>query len=355
MGNLSAPARKEADDGNGMFGSGIVRVLHVRLAIIQRGRTIAISILAILSRLVEQQRRWVFGLREVWRRRENGGIQQVAEITDYIPKPFASGRDELRTGSRRRAEPIACDFRVADGHAWKKDPAILKDLARLVRGREPPATPAAAEKWVRSRMRKLVESMVDPPGLPDHSRPPVAKARLRTYAAIAKCCAPASHMPNGTNSFSHIAGKKPRRVRRRGDPRISVDTKKKELVGNFKNPGQSWRGESGGSGTPTTFRRMPECRASQYGFTDPERNEGRCAWQRPPTRRTSPVDAISALVASPPTRTIRNGSNLMIRPADGGGSNAGAVATGSKRGYRTSPSESGLEITVCHYPPGTSM
>jgi hypothetical protein len=67
-------------------------VRHVKLAIIRRRRTIDTSNL-ILSRLDEQQRRWVAG-REA-RRRGHGGIQQVAEITGLHPETIRIGRDEL--------------------------------------------------------------------------------------------------------------------------------------------------------------------------------------------------------------------------------------------------------------------
>ena len=72
--------------------------------------------------------------------------------------------------------------------------------------------------------------------------------------------------------FRHIDEQR-RDFRQSGDPRISVDTKKKELIGQFKNPGQTWRQEAE-KVNDHDFPGDAKGRAAPYGIYDPERNEG---------------------------------------------------------------------------------
>ena len=141
-------------------------------------------------------------------------------------------------------------------------------------------------------------------------------------AAIARCCTRASRTPSGIDS----SGTLPRSVKSsvaRGDPRISVDAKKKELVGNFKNAGQSWRQEAE-EVNAHDFPQDAECRASQYGIYDPERNEGHVCVATSADTADLAVDAIVDWwrLRRP---NYPQAKRLMIE-ADSGGSNACAVA-----------------------------
>ena len=129
-----------------------------------------------------------------------------------------------------------------------------------------------------------------------------------------------------------------------------MDAKKKELVGNFKNVGQSWRKEAE-KVNAHDFPQDAECRASQYGVYDPERNEGHVCVA---TSSDTPALAVDAIADW--WRLHRpdypQAKRLMIE-ADSGGSNA-ARSRCFKKGLQNLANETGLEITVCHYPPGTS-
>lgn len=149
--------------------------------------------------------------------------------------------------------------------------------------------------------------------------------------------------------FRYIAAKR-EEFRSTGDPRISVDAKKKELVGNFKNAGQSWRQEAE-KVNAHDFPQDAECRASQYGIYDPERNEGHVCVATSSDTSEFAVDAIADWWRQHRIDYPR-GQRLMIE-ADGGGSNA-ARSRCFKKGLQDFADATGLEITVCHYPPGTS-
>jgi len=228
----------------------------------------------------------------------------------------------------------------------KKDPAILKDLARLVEP-ETAGNPCTGEKWVRSRLRSLSEAL-------DHRACPTTIGRLlrkqgyglRSHRKVLHTGKPHAERDQ---QFQYIAGKR-EEFRRSGDPRISVDAKKKELVGNFKNAGQSWR-QKAEKVNAHDFPQDAECRASQYGIYDPERNEGHVCVATSADTADFAVDAIADWWRlHRPDYPQRK--RLMIE-ADGGGSNAARSRRFKKR-LQDFADESGLEITACHYPPGTS-
>ena len=149
--------------------------------------------------------------------------------------------------------------------------------------------------------------------------------------------------------FRYIAAQR-EEFRRTGDPRISVDAKKKELIGNFKNAGQSWR-QKAEQVNAHDFPQDAECRASQYGIYDPERNEGHVCVATSADTPDFAVDAIGNWWLGGQLHYSRS-KRLMIE-ADAGGSN-GVRSRRFKKRLQDLADESGLEITVCHYPPGTS-
>ena len=147
--------------------------------------------------------------------------------------------------------------------------------------------------------------------------------------------------------FRHIATQR-REFRRSGDPRISVDTKKKELIGQFKNPGQTWRREAE-KVNDHDFRGDAQGRAAPYGVYDPERNEGHVCVTTFSDTADLAVDAIQDWRGRNQTHYPK-AKRLMIE-ADSGGSN-GARSRRYKKRLQKFADRSGLEIAVCHYPPG---
>jgi len=138
--------------------------------------------------------------------------------------------------------------------------------------------------------------------------------------------------------------------RRSGDPRISVDTKKKELIGQFKNPGQTWR-QTAEKVHDHDFPSDALGRAAPYGIYDPERNEGHVCVT---TSRDTPDLAADALHDwwAQKHAQYPQARRLMIE-ADSGGSN-GSRSRQYKKRLQEFADASGLEVTVCHYPPGAS-
>ena len=138
-----------------------------------------------------------------------------------------------------------------------------------------------------------------------------------------------------------------------GDPVISVDTKKKELVGDYKNGGQEW--QPVGEPEIVNGHDFPDPavgKAIPYGIYDVTSNEGWVSVGDVADTAEFAVNAIRTWWSTMGKARFPTAARLMIT-ADCGGSNA-ARARLWKRELRRLADELGIEIVVCHYPPGTS-
>jgi hypothetical protein len=140
---------------------------------------------------------------------------------------------------------------------------------------------------------------------------------------------------------------------RQGDPVISVDTKKKELVGNFKNGGREWRPQ----GSPETVLVhdfvIPELgRAIPYGVYDLADNSGWVSVGMDHDTSTFAVESIRRWWRNMGQPLYQTRKRLLIT-ADGGGSNSSRVRLW-KVELQKLADELGMKISVCHFPPGTS-
>jgi hypothetical protein len=137
-----------------------------------------------------------------------------------------------------------------------------------------------------------------------------------------------------------------------GWPIISVDTKKKELVGNFKNAGRLWS-QGPLPVNDHDFRSQAQGMANPYGIYDLARN---CGWVFVGTSHDTPqfaVDNISRWWRQAGRRTYPQASRLLVL-ADSGGSNGARVRAWKHALQRQLVDRFGLPVTVCHYPTGTS-
>jgi hypothetical protein len=139
----------------------------------------------------------------------------------------------------------------------------------------------------------------------------------------------------------------------RGEPVLSVDTKKKERVGNFKNAGKTWHLK----GRPTEvkvydFPRLGKGTAVPYGAYDVERNAGFVNVGISRDTAEFAVESLRRWWKLDGRHHYPQATGLLIC-ADSGGSNAGR-SRGWKYHLQQFADEFGLSVTVCHYPPGTS-
>jgi hypothetical protein len=151
--------------------------------------------------------------------------------------------------------------------------------------------------------------------------------------------------------FTYIK-RQPKEFIARGNPIISVDTKKKELIGRFKNPGARWERKP----QPVNdhdFRSDANGMAIPYGIYDPGRNRGFVAVG---TSRETPafaVDAIRLWWECCGQRLYPEAKELLVLADSGGGNSARARAWKYHLQHQV-VNRYGLKVTVSHYPPGSS-
>ena len=140
---------------------------------------------------------------------------------------------------------------------------------------------------------------------------------------------------------------------RRGQPVVSVDTKKKELVGDFKNGGREWRPK----GDPETVRVYDFVdktlgKANPYGIYDPTANVG---WVSVGVDHDTAEFAVETLRRwwEKMGRSRYPAATELLVTADGGGSNGSRVRLW-KVALQRLADQTGMSISVCHFPPGTS-
>jgi hypothetical protein len=210
--------------------------------------------------------------------------------------------------------------------------------------------PMTKQKWVRLSLRRLCELMTK-------RGYPLAQKTVRrllvklgySLKANRKRFTGAPH-PDRDRQFRYIVRVK-KRFLQAGWPVISVDTKKKELVGNFKNAGRTWS-QNGEEVNCHDFLQDAEGRASPYGIYVLSQDRGFVTVGLSADTPEFAVDAIASWWKTLGQRNFRNVPSLLIL-ADAGGSN-GCRPRLWKLKLQEFADASGLEITVCHYPRGGS-
>lgn len=294
--------------------------------------------------------------RRVWAATEaralgHGGIALVERATGISRATIERGLDELQ------AEAPSLEggrIRKPGGgrkRATEKDPGLLAALDALVE----PATSGAPDsplRWTSKSVRRLADEL-DARGHRISYRSVDTLLRESGYSLQAnrKTREGPSH-PDRDAQFRYLKTRVDEQ-QARGEPVVSVDTKKKELVGDFKNAGRQWRPQ----GEPELVRVhdfvIPEQgKAIPYGVYDLSRDEG---WVSIGIDHDTGSFAVHALerwwqVMGQPV--YPEATSLLVT-ADGGGSNGSRLRLW-KWELQQFANRSGLSITVCHLPPGTS-
>jgi transposase len=282
----------------------------------------------------------------------HGGIAVVERATGISRSTITRGIQEIESGKSDDLPPARARRPGAGRkHAIEKDRTLLDDLDSLIEPmtRGDPETPL---RWTAKSVRNLAEELR-------------ARGHEVSYRTVARVLADAG--------FSLQANRKTREgeqhvdrdeqfryidrlVRaqlRRGAPAVSVDTKKKELVGNFKNPGREWRPK----GEPEHVRVhdfiIPDQgKAIPYGVYDLSRDEG---WVSVGIDHDTASFAVNAVRQwwKVMGRTAYPAADSLLITADAGGSNGPRIRLWKWELHKFA-NRTGLSITVCHFPPGTS-
>ncbi len=231
------------------------------------------------------------------------------------------------------------------------DPTVLADLERLV---EPTARgdPQSPLRWTCKGVRKLAAALRQAGHRVSHQWVAAALEELGYRLQANRKTREGGEHPDRDAQFAHI-NTTAQAFLARGEPVISVDAKKKELVGDFKNGGREWRPK----GEPEDVRvydfKIPALgRVTPYGVYDVAANAG---WVSVGLDHDTAAFAVATIRRwwEQSGRTRYPGARRLLITADGGGSN-GARTRLWKRELQQLADETGLAITVCHFPPGTS-
>jgi transposase len=265
------------------------------------------------------------------------GCKELLEAGKSQPPQEASGRIRRSGGGRKRTTAT--------------DATLRTDLESLI----DPVTrgdPESPLRWTSKSVRKLATELQRMGHKTSHRMVAALLHELGYSLQANRKTLEGSSQPDRDTQFAHIH-QRVKEFQASDQPVISVDTKKKELVGNFKNPGRELQPQ----GVPERVRvhdfEIPELgKVAPYGVYDQTQNTG---WVNVGTDHDTAAFAVESIrrwwhtMGQP---AYPHAQRLLIT-ADSGGSN----------GYRTRlwktelqklANETGLELSVCHLPPGTS-
>jgi hypothetical protein len=286
-----------------------------------------------------------------------GGVSAVARATGVSRRAITEGLKELSrqkvSGEARLAQSRIRRRGAGRKRAVDKDPALLEDLDRLV----DPATrgdPESPLRWTCKSVRKLAEELQQEGHAVSYQTVAELLHEMDYSLQANQKTLEGSRHADRDRQFEYI-NRKAQRYLKQGEPVISVDTKKKEWVGDFKNAGRE--GHPKGQPEPVRvhdfeIREPGKGKVAPYGVYDLGRNVG---WV------SVGVDHDTAAFA---VESIRRWWRWMGRPsypkarrllitADSGGSNGARVRLW-KWELQKLADETGLQISVCHFPPGTN-
>lgn len=283
-----------------------------------------------------------------------GGISSVAQATGLARDTIRLGMQELRYRQEHPDEPVSPRLRKAGGGRkalTALDPDLLSALEHLVE----PLTrgdPESPLRWTCKSTRTLAKELTGQ-GHPISDRTVAALLYEAGYSLQAnRKTREGRQHPDRNAQFEYI-NTQARRFQKRGQPVISVDTKKKELVGDFKNPGREWHPQ----GEPQEvrvhdFQDKELGKAIPYGVYDVTNNQGWVSVGIDHDTAYFAAASIRRWWEAMGTRRFPRAEELLIT-ADGGGSNSHRSRLW-KVALQGLADEIGMKLTVCHFPPGTS-
>lgn len=279
-----------------------------------------------------------------------GGIALVERATGVSRSTISRGIRELESGKTLEGGRTR---RPGGGRkrATEKDKKLWVDLDALV---EPTASgdPTSALRWTSKSVRHLAEEL-QAMGHEVSHRLVADLLHKDGYSLQAnRKTLEGSQHPDRDAQFRYL-NDRVRSFQKRHQPVVSVDTKKKELVGDFKNPGREWRPKKDPEPVRVHDFRIPENgKAIPYGIYDLSRNEGWVTVGIDHDTASFAVNAIRRWWKVMGRPAYRGATSLLIT-ADAGGSNGPRLRLWKWELQRFA-NRTGLAITVCHCPPGTS-
>jgi hypothetical protein len=284
-----------------------------------------------------------------------GGTSTVAEATGLSRTTIWAGMKELQ----RRADQPHQDVhpervrQLGAGRPFleESDATLVQDLEALVE----PATrgdPQSPLRWTCKSTRKLAEELRRRGHAVSHQTVAALLHELDYSLQADRKTREGSSHPDRNAQFEHINARV-RSFQRRGQPVVSVDSKKRELIGDFKNPGREW--QPVGQPEEVRTKDFPDKelgKVTPSGVYDVTRNEGWVSVGIDHNTAQFAVETLRRWWREMGRRAYPRARALLVL-ADSGGSNSNR-----SRRWKVSLQDLadalGLSISVCHFPPGTS-
>ena len=308
---------------------------------------LAATFRAIFPHLDERQRRLLMGAEA--RARGHGGIRLVARAAGVREATVSLGVSELEAG----AEPLGRARRPGGGRkrAADLDPGLRPALLALVEPEER-GDPMSPLRWTTKSTRALAAELTRQGHKAGADTvADLLRAEGFSLQGNAKAIEGKQH-PDRDAQFRYI-NEQARAHQDTADPVISVDTKKKENAGEFKNGGREWRPKGEPARVRThDFPDEQQGKAIPYGVYDLAANAG---WVSVGTDHDTAAFAVETIRRwwNAAGQAAYPGARRLLITADAGGSN-GYRTRAWKAELAAFARQAGLSVTVCHFPPGTS-
>ena len=279
-----------------------------------------------------------------------GGISLVARASGVSRRAIAVGLTELqKKPDRSQGRPLP--IRQKGGGRKKtslKDPAVLSDLEKLLE----PATrgdPQSPLRWTCKSVRNLAAELQAQGHQVSHMLVAELLHQQKYSLQANRKTKEGSAHPDRNAQFEHINARATAFLKS-GQPTISVDAKRKDQVGDYKNGGREWHPR----GQPETVKvhDFEKQKDTPYGVYDLGLNAGWVSVGTDHDTSAFAVESIRRWWNMMGREAYPEASQLLIT-ADGGGSNGSRVRLW-KLELQKLADETRLEISVCHFPPGTS-
>jgi hypothetical protein len=278
-----------------------------------------------------------------------GGVTQVSRACGLSRVTITNGIAELNEaplpgGRVRRAGAGRPRLEVRDSSLTQALDALVEPLAR--------GDPMSPLRWTCKSTRSLAMTLGEKGHRVSHEKVAQLMRAMNYSLQSNRKMEEGEDHPDRDAQFRYI-NKQVRKAMAQGEPVISVDTKKKELVGNFENKGQQWRKTKepervNGHDFPNPS--LP--RAYPYGIYDQTFNRGFVNVGTDHDTGAFAVASIKGWWRHEGRRLYPRATRLLIT-ADGGGSNGYRLRLWKVK-LQAMADDTGLTIAVCHFPPGTS-
>ena len=301
----------------------------------------------VFNTLNESQKRWFAAVKSI--ELGYGGISKISRATGLSRTTITQGYKEIN----KKSIDVSKNKSRKEGAGRKKVSSVNTKITAAINGILEESTagdPMSKLKWTCKSTRKIADILLKQ-GVTVSNVTVMNFLKEQGYSLRAnKKMLPGKDHPDRDAQFRYI-NKLANKFSNHDYPVISVDTKKKELVGNFKNNGKVW-GKEATKVLDHDFKSYSQGVAIPYGAYDINRNEGFVNIGITSDTSEFAVNSIWQWWRHFGRKYYKNTEEILIC-ADGGGSN-GNRAKAWKFYLQELANKTGISITVAHYPPGTS-